>query len=64
MDTIWNSELKASRIPYFEEVRVRLSPGEYEEIERMFGYGSVQHFIERLVYEFLHNPQLHQEKPF
>jgi hypothetical protein len=53
MNDRWRKELEERRIPYFEEVTVRLSPGEYDEIERI--NGPVQHFIENMLNEYLYH---------
>ena len=41
--------------PYHEVVKVRLSPKEYEYIEKLHGFGSVQTFIENMVHDYIYH---------
>ena len=41
--------------PYHEVVKVRLSPKEYEYLEQLHGFGSVQTFIENLVNDYIYH---------
>jgi len=57
MNDILRKEQETHYVPHFIEVKVKLTPGEYEEIERRFGFGSVQTRIQWLVHEKLWNDQ-------
>lgn len=55
MNPKWQKELEEKRIPYFREVKIRLSPGEYEELEQIHGFGSVEHIIEQNIHDYLYH---------
>ena len=58
-DTLKN-EKSTGYIQKHEVVKIRLTPGEYEEIEKRFGVGSVQTRIEQLV----HDKLWHDDEPW
>jgi len=41
--------------PYHEIVNIRLSPKEYEYLEQLHGFGSVQTFIENMVHDYIYH---------
>lgn len=54
MNDVLAKEIETKRIDHWLEVKVRLSPGVYAEIERINGYGSVRNFLEQYAFEYAH----------
>ena len=42
-------------VPYHKIVEVRLSPKEYEYLEALHGFGSVQNFIQNMVNDYIYH---------